>query len=94
MAINKTKTLNNGVTITHHRIYRTPVIQNIPQSQMVEVFCEEYLSKSDKDSGRTPVSSCSYQVEISKSEIEGISIFSVAYSKLMALPEFVDAIEE
>lgn len=94
MAINKAKVLDSGVTVNYHRIVRAPSVVNSPDVSSVEVICEEFLSKADKDAGKKAVSANSYQVEMSKLDIDSENVFAVAYTKLMSLPEFEGSIEE
>jgi len=94
MAINKAKTLDSGVVVNYHRIVRAPAVINSSEPNQVEVICEEFLSKDDKDAGKSAVSAASYSIEMSKEEIASANVFAVSYTKLMALPEFDGAIEE
>lgn len=94
MAIKKSKELENGVIIEHHRVVRAPAILNTAEDHSVEVICEEFVNKASKDAGKSAVSAKAYQVIVNKAELENKSAIALAYEKLMLLPEFENAVEE
>lgn len=87
MALNKEITLNSGVTITYHRISSISVRKVKDEIFEVTFVVNSYVNDSYRQTG-VSVSQEQYSFNVTKAQLETLSIYDLSYKYLKSLSKF------